>query len=304
MMVQSNHVKRNRTNQKTAYPIYSKTLSTNRSSSYWCSPSLDRGPKSTQQKEKIPLVKKSLFFVIVIFFGVFSLLVFSKKRINTGIKDFKQNIPKIIDTIAPQPTKILETGLPDQHLIKTSFVPQSPEKNWDQPWQDACEEAAILTVDYFYKNQSPSLKQIKKDILAMMDFETKEGWTRDVNLSQMATISAKYLGYRTEIIDNPTVDTIKNYLVQDIPIVIPANGKILFKENSHFRSGGPYYHNLVILGYNDQRQQFTVHDVGTQFGAYYRYSYTTLMDSIHDFPNSGHKEDISLGSKKALILIK
>ena len=225
-------------------------------------------------------------------------------NLNNQIKDIKQNIPKIIDTIVPQPTKILETGLPDQHLIKTTFVPQSPKKNWDQPWQDACEEAALLTVDFYYKNQQPSLDQIEQSIQSMIEFETQQGWTKDVNLTQMATISSQYLCYQTKIIDHPTIEIIKKYLAQDTPIIIPASGKILFQENTHFRSGGPYYHNLVILGYNDQRQQFTVHDVGTQFGAYFRYSYQVLMDSIHDFPDSNQKEDIALGNKKVLILLK
>ena len=76
------------------------------------------------------------------------------------------------------------------------------------------------------------------------------------------------------------------------------------KENNHFKSGGPWYHNLVILGYDDDKKQFTVHDVGTQFGAYFRYSYDTLMKSIHDFPLSLKKEDINQGIPRALILIK
>lgn len=250
-------------------------------------------------------MKKFLFLIIFVFFG-FSIffVLYKNQTVSSKVKDVKQYIPKIIDTIAPQPTKILESGLPDQHLIKTAFIPQSPKKNWDQPWQDACEEAALLTVDYYYKNQQPSAGQIEQDILNMIDFETQEGWTKDTNITQMAIISSQYLGYKTEIIDNPTVEIIKKYLSQDIPVIIPANGKILFKENSHFRSGGPYYHNLVILGYNDTKNQFTVHDVGTQYGAYYRYTYPVLMDSIHDFPETGRKEDIDLGSKKVLILLK
>ncbi|MFA4827257.1 MAG: hypothetical protein WC596_03350, partial [Candidatus Shapirobacteria bacterium] len=70
----------------------------------------------------------------------------------------------------------------------------------------------------------------------------------------------------------------------------------------HFKSGGPYYHNLTILGYDDTKQKFIVHDVGTQFGAYFQYSYDLLMESIHDFPLSGKKEDILIGAKKILIL--
>lgn len=129
-------------------------------------------------------------------------------------------------------------------------------------------------------------------------------WTHDVTLTQMATISAKLLGYKTKIVEDPTIEDIKAYLAKDIPVIIPANGKILYTENKHFKSGGPWYHNLVILGYDDNKSQFTVHDVGTQFGAYFKYSYTTLMDSIHDFPDTGIKEEINDGQKQVLILLK
>jgi len=60
----------------------------------------------------------------------------------------------------------------------------------------------------------------------------------------------------------------------------------------------------VVLGYDDDHQQFIVHDVGTQFGAYYRYSYNLLLNSIHDFPATRKKEDIASGAKNVLILLK
>jgi hypothetical protein len=247
----------------------------------------------------------SLFLIICLFSAVIWYLKpqFSQK-INQKIIDTTSKIEEIRETIAPQPTRILSDGFPNKYLIKTSFVPQSPEKNWDQPWQDACEEAALLTVDYFYKNISPDIQQIKNDLLKMFDFENQQSFSHDMNLNQMAIVSEKYLGYSTKIITNPTIEEIKKYISQDIPVIVPANGKTLYQENKHFKSGGPYYHNLTILGYDDDKKQFIVHDVGTQFGAYFKYSYSLLIESIHDFPLSNKKEDINSGDKKILILLK
>ena len=76
------------------------------------------------------------------------------------------------------------------------------------------------------------------------------------------------------------------------------------KENKNFKNGGPWYHSLVILGYDDDQQQFIVHDVGTRLGAYFRYSYQILLESIHDFPPSHKKEDIDQGSSRVLLLLK
>ena len=225
-------------------------------------------------------------------------------KISDKIGQNKQKIVDFQDSIAPEPSKILISGLPNKHLINTSFVQQAPEKNWDQPWQDTCEEAAILTVDYYYKNQKPNKSEIKNDLLKMIEYEHQQNWTKDINIFQMAQIGSSYLGYKTEIIEDPTIETIKQKVAENIPIIIPANGKILYEENKHFKDGGPYYHNLVILGYDDNRQQFIVHDVGTQFGAYYKYSYQLLIQSIHDFPETNIKQDINNGHKRVLILLK
>lgn len=255
--------------------------------------------------------QKRLFLKAIIVICILLLLhfIFAKKitieKIENKINGTVNKIENVKENIVPEPTKILESGLPDQHLIKAAFVQQAPEKNWDEPWQDACEEASLITVDYFYKNiKSITTIENRDAILKMIDFENKQGFTSDLYISQMVTVAEKYLGYQTKIIENPTIEDLEKYLVQNIPVVVTANGKTLYKENKHFNSGGPYYHSLVILGYDDNKKQFIVHDVGTKAGAYFKYSYNLLMESIHDFPQSGKKEDINNGPKRVLILLK
>ncbi len=228
----------------------------------------------------------------------------TSNKIENKVVDTTNKIENAIETIAPKPTKILSDGFPNKHLIKTTFVPQAPEKKWDQPWQDACEEASLLTVHYYYQESNPDAQIIKSDILKMIDFENQQSYEYDLNLEQMELVAQKHLGYTTKIIENPTINDIKEYIVKDIPVVVTASGKILYQENKHFKEGGPYYHSLTILGYDDDQKKFIVHDVGTQFGAYFKYSYTLLMESIHDFPLSKNKQDINTGDKKILILLK
>lgn len=249
-------------------------------------------------------MKPKISLLLLLIISALALVIFKKNSVERRLTTVTNQIIQVRETLAPQPTIIQPSGLPNKHQIKAAFIPQAPEKNWDQPWQDTCEEAALLTVDYFYKKVTPTTPQIKQSILDMLDFEKQQGWSHDINIAQMATVSSQFLHYQTKIINTPTVEDIKAFLAQDIPVIIPANGKILFKENSNFRSGGPYYHNLTILGYDDTKQQFTVHDVGTQFGAYFKYSYDLLISSIHDFPDSGKKEDINQGSPRALVLLQ
>lgn len=243
--------------------------------------------------------KSLLLFLFLLFVSGFSFLYFFRHRLPT-----QNQIEVLVEDIKPQPTHILESGLPNKHLLKTVFVPQAPQKNWDQPWQDACEEAALLNAHYFYQQKQASVDEMVADLNKLFDYERQQGWGHDVNITQTASMAADLWGYRSQIIDNPTLEDIKKAISQDIPVVIPANGKTLFAENKNFKNGGPWYHNLIILGYDDSKHKFTVHDVGTRLGAYYSYSYGLLMESIHDFPDTGHKEDINQGVPRVLLLLK
>ncbi len=250
-----------------------------------------------------------LFFLILLIFIFIFFLLFPKKLTKEKIESkITQTTTKIEAALSREVAlrNFGETeGLNSKHLIETVFIQQAPKKNWDQPWQDACEEASLLTVDYFYKNiNSVTIQTNHDDLLKMIEFEENQGYSHDLNINQMSLVAQNYLGYQTKVIENPTVEDIKKYLVQNIPVIITANGKTLYEENKHFNSGGPYYHSLVILGFNDDKQQFIVHDVGTKSGAYFKYSFNLLMESIHDFPSSLKKEDINSGEKRVLILIK
>lgn len=225
-------------------------------------------------------------------------------KITSKVEKINNYVIDVKETIAPEPTTILESGLPNKHLIKTAFVPQAPEKNWDQPWQDACEEASLLTLKYYYQQQTPTIPQLVNEYQQIFSYESNNGMSHDINLQSMSQVASEYLNLNALIIDKPNVEDIKNYLYKDVPVIITANGKTLYQENKNFRSGGPWYHSLVILGYDDNLGKFIVHDVGTQHGAYFKYSYELLMQSIHDFPTSNRKEDINQGDPRALVLLK
>jgi len=226
------------------------------------------------------------------------------QKFSPKIEETKRIIENITETVAPKPTVILESGIPNKHLIKTAFIPQAPEKNWEQPWQDACEEASLLTLKYYIQNENPDIQKLVTEYQQLFSYESDNNLSHDINIENMSKISSQYLGLKPNIIENPALDDLKVKLSQDRPVIITANGKILYKENKNFRSGGPWYHSLVILGYDDNSQKFIVHDVGTQHGAYFKYSYNLLLDSIHDLPTSGKKEEIDTGAKRVLILLK
>ena len=210
-------------------------------------------------------------------------------------------IPTTTPFFTPTPTSIT---IPDSFLIKTAFIPQAPEKIWTQPWQDACEEASLLTLKHYYQTTQPDSLTIKNEILGLIDYESTQGWSHDINIDQMAQLAQNYLHLKATIIEKPSLMQLKTYLSNGIPVIVPASGKILYRENKNFSHNGPYYHNIVILGFNDTKQLFTVHDVGTQYGSYFNYSYQLLLDSIHDLPPSKKVVDINQGQKRVLVLQK
>ncbi|MCB9798388.1 C39 family peptidase [Candidatus Nomurabacteria bacterium] len=179
--------------------------------------------------------------------------------------------------------------------LDVPFTSQAPEKNWEQPWQDACEEAAALMMDAYYRKYKLSPLFAKDELQKMIDWEEQQGWGGSIEIEKVQQLFAsKFLGHNTEFIENPTVEQIKGYLASGHPVFVVANGKKL--PNPNFRGDGPAYHALVIRGYNSTK--FITNDPGTQFGENFMYEYDDLMNAIADW-NGG---DVQNGRKVVLVV--
>ncbi len=228
-----------------------------------------------------------------------------------------------------------EVMLPKEFLLSVPFTSQAPEKNWEQPWQDACEEAALLMLDAYYKKYNLSPLFSRDEILKMVTWEEEKNWGGSIEIEKVKQMVEEYfllssrgvettrdlskeqnvdktkinvdnqngdekdsspLGLRmnARIIENPTIEQIKNSIAKGNPVLVVADGKVL--PNPHFRNGGPVYHALVIKGYDGEN--FITNDPGTQFGESFKYKYDDLMNAIHDW-NDG---DVKEGRKVVLVL--
>ncbi len=192
-----------------------------------------------------------------------------------------------IDEVPPTVEEIpddVAVVLPSRVLLDVPFTSQAPEKNWDQPWQDACEEAAVLMLDAYYKKYSLSPLFARDELQKIVDWETAKGWGGSIEIEKVKEVVQWYMGrVNTRVIENPTVDDIKRSLANNHPVLVVADGKVL--PNPNFRSGGPLYHALVVIGYDDATGEFVTNDPGTQFGAGFKYKYDDLMNSIRDWNN-------------------
>ena len=178
--------------------------------------------------------------------------------------------------------------------LNIPFTSQAPESNWDQPWQDACEEAAILMLDAYYKDYNLSPLFSRDEILKMVEWEENKNWGTSIDAKKVELLAEWYLGRGVSVVEDPTIKQIKNYVSNGNPVLVLAYGKDL--PNPNFRSGGPDYHALIIRGYTEDK--FITNDPGTRNGENFIYDYDDLMNALHDW-NGG---DVENGRKVVLVV--
>jgi hypothetical protein len=169
--------------------------------------------------------------------------------------------------------------------LAVPFTPQAPYGNWTQPWQDACEEATIVMVDYFYRGIRVKVipqNQARDSISHANRVKTNaHGWSLDEDAKKIVLLINEFYGWEARVVNEPSIEQIKLELDNGRPVILPTYGKALL--NPYFSLGGPEYHTIVISGYDNDKKQFITQEPGTKRGLDYRYSYDRLMDAMHDY---------------------
>lgn len=189
--------------------------------------------------------------------------------------------------ILPEETILKEVNL------KVPFYSQAPLGDWSMPWQEACEEASSLLVANAYFEHNWTREEFNTQILKLVDWENQKfGDYKHTDVSQTSEILNEYLGLKTIIHENPTVDDVKKVLSSGHLIIMTFAGKHL--ANPNYKNGGPNYHAMVIKGYRADGKIIT-NDVGTRNGEDYVYTWDTLQNSLHDYA-----EPIENGPKRMI----
>jgi len=182
-----------------------------------------------------------------------------------------------IKEAAPDP----EDGKPDipnSILHEVPFTSQAPHANWDEPYQNLCEEAAALMAAFWVKGEEFISKTHQDlELLKIKQWEEETfGDYIDTTAEETAQILTDYFNIpKVEVLSDPQISDLQAVLAQDGVVVVPTAGKLL--ENPHFRGDGPLYHMLVIIGYDN--------DPGTKFGKNYTYSTENIDKSIANWYN-------------------
>ena len=213
--------------------------------------------------------------------------------IESSNRSFSPSPEKSLNPLSPE-----ASSLPDAYLIKNfPFQPQAPYANWDELHDEACEEASVIFVYYYLKNIAIDASVMEEQIQKMVAFEIdKFGSHKDLTVQETGEVAKGFYGLENfRIENNITLEDIKGEVAQNHPVIVPAAGRLL--GNPYFRSPGPLYHMVVVIGY--QGNNIIVQDVGTRRGDHYEYNQKIFFNAIHDW--NGAPETIEQGKKTMLV---
>jgi len=192
--------------------------------------------------------------------------------------------------------------LPDKVELGVPFLCQAPFADWSQPWQDACEEAAIIMAMHYARNYPLDKESGNQEILGLVKYqEVRWGGHHDLTAQKTAQLMAEYYKYKKyKLIYQFGIEDIKKELAQGNLVLTPMAGRLL--GNRYYTRPGPAYHYMVFKGYNNRSGEFITNDPGTKRGEGFRYKYDIAFNAIHDW--AGTKDNIAQGKKAMIIIYK
>src|SRR3990170_1914371 len=217
--------------------------------------------------------------------------------LGTGGFVFRGELRNLLDfkKIAEQASLPKETAA-DEARNQEEVIGEEPHANWELPYGEACEEASVLMVHYYFEKKTFTKESADKEIKKLVDFQNKKyGFYKDSTADETARFIKDHWKYKKVRVIPASIDAIKQELAAGRPVIIPAAGRLL--GNPNFRRPGPLYHMLVVKGYTKDGK-FITNDPGTRNGANYVYDQKVLMNAIHDW-NGGNVNN----GKKVIIVV-
>jgi hypothetical protein len=177
--------------------------------------------------------------------------------------------------------------------LSVPFIIEIPDGTWTGYWKNACEEASMSMVNQYYRGVASVSRAASKNLMIPLFTYQNSIWgsNADSNATRTAKIINNNLDYTATIVDNPTIEQIKNELRAGRPVISFHYAKNLYNPSHRFRVDGSYFHVMVISGFDDATREFITEDPGAENGLDYRYKYDTLMSTLGDFDYTTHKVD-------------
>jgi hypothetical protein len=196
---------------------------------------------------------------------------------------------------------IASYALLQKTYLPVPFLCQAPYANWNQPWQDGCEEAAIIMAMRYVQGEGITKSSGNLELLDQVRFQKRKyGGHYDLTVEQSAQLIRDYYDFDNfNVRYDIQIEDIKKELAEGNVVITPMAGRLL--DNPYYTPPGPVYHYMVFKGYDDRSGVFITNDPGTKRGRNYRYQYDVAYAAIHDW--TGSKKTIAQG-RKAMIVVK
>ncbi len=213
-------------------------------------------------------------------------------------------LPTSVPIFSPSPTPSPKPTL-KPILSDVPFTVQAPFANWKDPrQQDACEEAAVLMVMHWVKNEPILNQQAALDEILKLSYYQEETYGVYHDTSAKDTADRLIKGYykysNYEVKDLSDSDQIISALNHGGIVIVPTNGQAL--GNPNFTQPGPERHMLVIKSYVSNSGQFITNDPGISQGQNWSYNKDILYKAIRDYPTGDHLPIV--GMEKRMIVVK
>lgn len=196
---------------------------------------------------------------------------------------------------------LVPDGPPSRFVLEdVPYIPEAPGNVWEGPWKNGCEEASVAMVEFFYTGNFDVTIDEAKTFMQMLFDTQDELWGQNANsdVSETHQLINGYTSFTAEIVENPSIEDIKNELREGRPVIVPLNGFTLDNPHIPFLPTGSGYHMLTVVGYDDVIGHFIVHDDGDLVtGEFHRYEYNHFMNSIADYVHGTQKTN---GPKQVL----
>jgi len=166
---------------------------------------------------------------------------------------------------------------------------QAPTGSWEQPYQDACEEAALLMAHRWVTGTSVTRAEANVELLRMIQFQNDVfGDYRDTSAARSAELFRRF--YQSEavrLVPSAALADVKRELAHGNIVLLPMAGRRL--NGPYYRSPGPLYHMLLIRGYDEDTKEFVVNDDGTNTkGEAFRFSSAAIERSWNDWDHEAN----------------
>lgn len=189
--------------------------------------------------------------------------------------------------------------IPPAVTIAAPFFPQAPDNKWVLPRAEACSEANLVLAAYYIKGKELNKSQFKKEIIDLTKIQEKAFWTYiEIPIHDLKSLYDTYypnIG-KSRIIENPTIENIKQELSKWHLIIIPTAWRKL--ENPHFFGEWPRFHTVLVRWYDDT--YFYTNEVGMMKGENFKYPQGVIMNAMHDLVEG----DITQWAKRILVIGK